>query len=86
MIGPRAGRGCRRRRSREWVALVVAFAIAASAFVAQQIVAPLQAALGELLSRRVDGYVFDRLIAAALRSTGIGPLEDQNVLDDLAQA
>ena len=72
--------------SREWVALVAAFVIAASAFVAQQIVAPLQAALGELLSRRVDGYVFDRLIAAALRSTGIGPLEDQSILDDLAQA
>ena len=72
--------------SREWVGLVMAFIVAAAAFVAQQIIGPLQAALGELLARRIDGYVFDRLIAAALRSTGIGPLEDQSVLDDLAQA
>ena len=72
--------------STEWVSLVLAFVIAASAFVAQQIVAPLQAALGELLARRVDGHVFDRLISASLRSTGIGPLEDQSLLDDLTQA
>lgn len=72
--------------SAKWESLVIAFGIAASAFVAQQIIAPLQAALGELLSRRVDGYVFDRLIGASLRSTGIGPLEDQRLLDDLTQA
>ena len=72
--------------SAQWVSLVAAFVIAAAAFVAQQIVAPLQSALGELLARRVDGHVFDRLIAASLRSTGIGTLEDQHLLDDLTQA
>ena len=72
--------------SAEWSSLVIAFVIAASAFVAQQILAPLQAALGELMARRVDGYVVDRLIAASLQSTGIGPLEDQRLLDDLTQA
>ncbi|MGD0018142.1 MAG: ABC transporter ATP-binding protein/permease [Candidatus Limnocylindrales bacterium] len=72
--------------SAEWVSLVVAFVVAASAFVAQQIIAPLQAALGELLARRIDGYVVDRLIAASLQSTGIGTLEDQRLLNDLTQA
>ncbi len=72
--------------SAEWVSLVVAFVLAASAFVAQQIVAPLQAALGELLARRIDGLVFQRLIGASLRSTGIGPLEDQRLLDALTEA
>jgi len=72
--------------SPEWTSLVLAFVVAASAFVAQQIVAPLQAALGELLARRVDGLVFQRLIGASLRSTGIGPLEDQRLLNDLSEA
>ena len=72
--------------SAEWVSLVVAFVLAASAFVAQQIIAPLQAALGELLARRIDGLVFQRLIGASLQSTGIGPLEDQRLLNDLTEA
>ena len=72
--------------SAEWASLVAAFVVAAAAFVGQQIIAPLQAALGELLARRVDGFVIDRLIAASLRSTGIGPLEDQGLLDELTRA
>jgi ATP-binding cassette, subfamily B, bacterial len=71
--------------SAAWVDLVIAFAVAAAAFVAQQIAAPLQSALGELLARRVDGRVVGRLIAASLQSTGIGPLEDQKLLDELNQ-
>jgi ATP-binding cassette subfamily B protein len=38
------------------------------------------------MARRVDGAVNGRLIAASLRSTSIGPLEDQRLLDDLGQA
>ncbi len=72
--------------SSEWQTLVLWFFLAAAAFVAQQILAPLQVALGELLARRVDGKVHGRLIGASLRSTGIGPLEDQRLLDDLGQA
>ncbi|MGZ6273378.1 MAG: ABC transporter ATP-binding protein [Candidatus Limnocylindrales bacterium] len=72
--------------SAEWNSLVTAFVLAALAFVAQQIIAPLQAALGELLARRVDGRVFERLISASLQSTGIGPLEDQRLLNDLSEA
>ena len=71
--------------SAEWNSLVTAFGVAAAAFVVQQIVAPLQSALGELLARRIDGRVIGRLIAASLQSTGIGPLEDQKLLDDLTQ-
>ena len=72
--------------SAEWQALVWAFTLAAAAFVAQQILAPLQVSLGELMARRIDGRVYGRLIGASLQSTGIGPLEDQGLLDDLTQA
>jgi ATP-binding cassette subfamily B protein len=72
--------------SAEWTSLVTWFVVAAVAFVTQQILAPLQASLGELLARRVDGRVLERLIAASLQSTGIGPLEDQRLLNDLTQA
>jgi ATP-binding cassette subfamily B protein len=71
--------------SAEWSVLVAAFVVAAAVFVAQQIIAPLQTALGELLARRVDGHVLGRLIDASLKSTGIGPLEDQRLLDDLGR-
>jgi ATP-binding cassette subfamily B protein len=72
--------------SAEWRNLVVAFIAAASAFVAAQILGPMQTAIGELMARRVDGRVYQRLIGAALQSTGIGPLEDQRLLDALTQA
>jgi ATP-binding cassette subfamily B protein len=72
--------------SPEWRNLVTAFIIAAVAFLTQQILAPMQASLGELMARRIDGRVYRRLIGAALRSTGIGPLEDQRLLNDLTQA
>ena len=69
-----------------WNALVAWFAFAAAAFVTQQIIAPVQVALGELLSRRIDGQVYDRLIAASLQTPGIAPLEDQRLLGDLTEA
>jgi ATP-binding cassette subfamily B protein len=72
--------------SSEWQALVIAFILASAAFVGQQILAPLQVALGELVARRVDGKINQRLIVASLRSPGIGPLEDQRLLNDLGQA
>ena len=43
--------------SAEWRDLVLAFGLAAGAFLAQQILAPVQAALGELLARRIDALV-----------------------------
>ncbi|WP_214104004.1 ABC transporter ATP-binding protein [Acrocarpospora catenulata] len=72
--------------SPEWDALVGVFVVAAVAFVAQQIIAPLQASLGELAARRVDGQMVEQLMAASLRTPGIGPLEDQAALDDLRVA
>ena len=69
-----------------WNELVVWFALAAAGFVAQQIIAPLQVSLGELLSRRIDRQVYDRLIAASLRTSGIAPLEDQRLLGQLTEA
>jgi ATP-binding cassette subfamily B protein len=72
--------------SDEWTAVVVAFLLASAAFAAQQALAPVQTTLGELVARRVDGQVFDRLMAASLRSPGIAPLEDQRLLDELSEA
>jgi ATP-binding cassette subfamily B protein len=69
-----------------WRGLVVAFILAAVVFAAQQLLVPIHAALGELLARRVDGYVHDRLIAAAVAPTGVGPLERQEVLNELDAA
>jgi ATP-binding cassette subfamily B protein len=66
-----------------WATLVRAFLLAAAAFVAQTVLAPVQVMLGELMTRRVDGRLQERLIATSLRSTGIGPLEDPVALDAL---
>jgi len=71
--------------SPEWRNLVASFMVAAAAFLVQQILAPMQESFGELLARRVDGRVYQRLIGASLSSTGIGPLEDQRLLNHLAQ-
>ncbi|MFV2012570.1 MULTISPECIES: ABC transporter ATP-binding protein [unclassified Micromonospora] len=70
----------------EWSAVVTAFVLSSAAFAAQQVLTPVQTALGELVARRVDGKIFDRLIVASLRSPGIGPLEDQRLLDALTEA
>lgn len=72
--------------SAEWAEVVVAFVLASAAFCAQQALTPLQNALGELVTRRVDGRMYDRLMAASLRSPGIAPLEDQRLLDELSEA
>jgi ATP-binding cassette subfamily B protein len=72
--------------SSAWDSLVYAFLLASAAFVAMQMLTPLQASLGELITRRVDGKASDRLIGDALRTPGIGPLEDQELLDDLSDS
>ncbi|MEV5716835.1 ABC transporter ATP-binding protein [Amycolatopsis mediterranei] len=72
--------------SAAWTELATVFAAAAAAFVAQQIIAPIQNSLGEFVARRIDGRVFRDLMATSLRSPGVAPLEDQDVLDDLATA
>lgn len=72
--------------SAAWDVLVTAFLVAAGIFVAQQVLAPTRVALGELLKRRIDQRVHHHVMAAALRSPGIGPMEDQRALDALHQA
>jgi ATP-binding cassette, subfamily B, bacterial len=72
--------------SAQWRELVTVFGVAAAAFVARQLLMPVMRAIGELVTRRVDGQVADELMAAALRSPGLGPLEDQAALDALRTA
>jgi ATP-binding cassette subfamily B protein len=72
--------------SEEWRELVASFVLAASAFLVEQLLAPIRVSLGELLARRIDGRIYRRLIRASLSSDGIGPLEDQGLLDELSQA
>ncbi|PGH51980.1 ABC transporter ATP-binding protein [Streptomyces sp. Ru87] len=72
--------------SAAWHALVTAFLVASAAFAGQQVLAPLQAALGERVQRRVDGYFTRRLMASSLAAVGIAPLEDQRTLDALREA
>lgn len=59
---------------------------AAVALLLQQVLEPVQTALGEVLAQRVDGVMHDRLIAAALGSVDLAPLEDRKVLDLLEEA
>jgi ATP-binding cassette subfamily B protein len=72
--------------SPEWHSLVLIFLLAAGAFVAQQVFTPLSRALGELVARKVDGTVFGELMAAALGSPQIAPLEDPVTLEHLRGA
>ena len=69
-----------------WDALVRYFLVAAAAFGGQQLLTPAQTALGMRLKRRVNGRLRDRMLASTLRSTGIGPMEDQATLDALSEA
>lgn len=69
-----------------WDELVRVFVLTAAVFCLQQVLAPVQTAVGAALERRVDGRLRDRFVAAALASTGIGPMEDQRTLDALSEA
>ncbi|HEX6352886.1 ABC transporter ATP-binding protein [Actinophytocola sp.] len=72
--------------SAAWRSLVTVFGVAAAAFVTRQLLVPVERAMGELMTRRIDGQVVDELMAASLRSPGLGPLEDQRALDALRTA
>jgi ATP-binding cassette subfamily B protein len=72
--------------SAAWRELVAVFGVAAAAFVTRQLLVPVERAMGELMTRRIDGQVVDELMSASLRSPGLGPLEDQRALDALRTA
>ncbi|SDH31640.1 ATP-binding cassette, subfamily B [Lentzea fradiae] len=69
-----------------WTGALSALVVASLAFAGQQVLVPVQAGLGEVIARRIDGEVLDQLMAAALRAPGIGGLEDQRQLDLLSRA
>ncbi|MFF9351865.1 ATP-binding cassette domain-containing protein [Streptomyces sp. NPDC014734] len=65
---------------------MLALLIAAAAFVLQQALAPFQSLVGELVARQVDGARIADLMACALGGLRASDLEDQEVLDLLAEA
>ncbi|MFY1701897.1 ABC transporter ATP-binding protein [Micromonospora sp. WMMA1923] len=69
-------------QSRVWWPL----AAAGAALIGLQLAEAAQKAVGEQLSRRVDGHMYRRLIAASLSTREITPLEDPAVLDELGEA
>jgi hypothetical protein len=48
--------------------------LAAGLFLARQVLAPVQTALGVRMQRRIDGALRDRALRIALRSTSIAPI------------
>ncbi len=77
------GQGARSEPAR---ALLTWLALATCALVGRQLMEPVQTMLGEILARRVDGAMRDRLIAASLSRTDLAALEDPKVLDLLEEA
>lgn len=69
-----------------WAVVGTPFAVAAVAFAGQQVLAPLQSAAGELVARRIDGYVAIRVMAAALADPQVTTLEDPVQRNRLAEA
>ncbi|MEV0459414.1 ABC transporter ATP-binding protein/permease, partial [Catellatospora methionotrophica] len=65
-------------------ALGAAVALTLAALVAQQLLGPLQTALAELVSRRVDGHCVQRALRAAYTDAPVAALERPGTLDLLA--
>ncbi|BCJ74744.1 multidrug ABC transporter permease [Catellatospora sp. IY07-71] len=61
-----------------------AAALTLATLAAQQLLGPMQAALGELIARRVDGHCVQRALAAAYRDAPVAALERPGTLDLLA--
>jgi ATP-binding cassette subfamily B protein len=67
-------------------ALPLVLLLAVGAFVLQQLSAPFQSVLGEVITRQVDGACIERLMRAALSGVPAIDLERQEVLDTLSDA
>jgi len=67
-----------------WPAVLSAFGLAVGALVVQSTLSPLQAAVGELVTRRIDGHCIRRLMTAGLSDAPMALLERQDVLDKLS--
>jgi len=72
--------------SQPWDRVVELFLIAAAAFVAGQILAPVQQMTGLAVQRAVDGKIRDQAVAAVTGSVGIAALEDGEVLATFSEA
>jgi ATP-binding cassette, subfamily B, bacterial len=66
--------------------LAAAIGLAVGAFVLQQALAPFQTALGEMITRRVDGACVRRLMTSALVGAPLAALEEQRAATLLADA
>jgi len=71
--------------SPEWRSLRSALVVAGVLFVIQQLSWPVQWALGEMTTWRVDDAVRARVAAASFAPVGVGALEEQETLDALAE-
>ncbi len=71
--------------SPEWRSLRDALLVTGVLFLLQQVLWPVQWAVGEAISWRVDDAVRERVVAASFDPVGIAALEDQETLDELAQ-
>jgi ATP-binding cassette subfamily B protein len=69
-----------------WPELWTTLALAVGVFVVQQVLAPFQAGVTEVIARRVDEHCIDRLMSAALHDAPLNALESPEALDLLADA
>ena len=69
-----------------WERLTSMLLVAGVAIIGQMVLAPVQTALGELITRRVDGPVLERVMSASLSHPGLAMIEDQAVQNHLADA
>jgi ATP-binding cassette, subfamily B, bacterial len=73
------------RASSAFADLMAAFLTAAACFLAQQVLAPFQNALGERVKRRVDGRLRDECVSVVMKSTSIAPLEEHETVSALSE-
>jgi ATP-binding cassette subfamily B protein len=69
-----------------WNAAIAALGVATAALILQNFLSPFQQAVTELVTRRVDGHAVERLLTATLSDAPMELLEEQDVLDSLAEA
>lgn len=69
-----------------WEELLTVLSIAFALLIAQQLTAPFQEGIVEVIGRRVDQHCIDRLMGAALADAPLSVLEEPEALDILADA
>ncbi|GHH83925.1 multidrug ABC transporter permease [Streptomyces sulfonofaciens] len=68
-----------------WSGVLTMMSVAVFVYVVQGVLSELQTAVGDQMTRRVDGRLQQDLIASSLSGTGIAPLEDAKALDALEE-